>query len=143
MKIHFIVKKPNNVAILFCRYIIRWIKVELLRDTDFESLQLRIDLLKAASWMEWQNIPQKITAKQVVKLICNSLIWEKRKNKFTIRIDPRKRFPNSFNSLESVARFLDIGNDVVRGSYFLKKIELKYQTNIYDYWAAFKIRIQR
>lgn len=143
MRIHFTVKKPNIVTVLFCRYIIKWIRTELMRETNFEALQLRIDLLEAASWMSWSSKPDNITAKQVVRAVCNSLKWERRKNKFTITIDPRKRFPNSYNSLESVCRFLDEGNDVVRGCYFLKQIEIKYQTNIYDYWAAFKIRTQR
>lgn len=143
MNITFEVKNPNDIAVLFCRYIIRWLKREIVRDTNFESVQLRLDLLQLASWVHWVHKPQKIDAKQFVRLVINSLVYERRKNRYTITIDRHKLFPGTLTPLYKVVKFVDIGNDVIKGSYFLKHKEVKYQYNIYDYWAAFKIRLQR
>ena len=144
MNISFQIKNPNQIANIFCRYIIRWIRVDLVRETNFNSVQLRLDLLQYASWVNFNNGKfQRISAKRFIQLVCDSLIYQKRKNTYTITINKNKLFPGTTTPLYKIVKFVDIGNDIVRGSYFLKRLEIKYTDNIYDYWASFKIRLQR
>lgn len=142
-RIRFELNRPQKIAIAFCTYIIRWLRVDITRSVDYEALQLRVDLLKVASWIDWRIEPSNLQAKEVVRIICNSLKWKQVRNSYIIYIDDSKCFPGTFTPIAKIARFLDCGNEVIKGSYFITSVMLRYQENIYDYWAGFKIRTQR
>ena len=143
IKIHFIVKKPRKLHIMFCNYILRWLQNDVRREMRIDKVQVRADLLRYASFMKWYRDPGKVTAYEVINSICNSISYRRVKNDYIFDIDPSINFPNSSTPVEVVARFIDFGNESIRGCYFITNVFRRYQENMLKYYLAFKFRVRR
>jgi len=113
-----------------------------MEELNLQSIQIRADLLLSASWVRWNTLPRNINANKLCQDIVNCLEVKQRKSVFTIELNKKKLMNNSRTTLEQVARFIDKGNEVVRGTYFLTNIMTRYQVKIYNYWKAYRMRSQ-
>lgn len=143
MRLHFSLplKKPIGSR-NFCEFIIRWIRSDILTKTNLDKLQIRVDMLSSASWIDWLSKPKKLDARNVCNQVIQCFEYKKQKNEYVIYLNPYKLFPGTRTPIEKIARFLDKGNDAVSGTYFISSILSKYNKSIYKYWRAFCLRSQ-
>ncbi len=142
MRIRFELKKPSRLGNAFCNYIIKWLRTELLRNCDYTSIQLRLDLLQLSSWIDWMTPSHKVTSREFIRLVCQNIKWRRVRNSYIIYIDEHIMFPGTRTPLYRIVKFVDNGNELVRGTFFLTILFSKYQQHIYEYWSAFKIMTQ-
>jgi len=134
--------KQHALARRFCQFVIKHLRDDILAETNFRSIQTRADLLLSASWIQWNKLPQNIDAKRLCVDILKCLEYKQRKSTFTIEFSRKRLMNNSRTPLESVARYIDKGNDIVKGTYFITKVTTKYQKKIYSYWRAYCLHSQ-
>lgn len=128
-------------AKLFCRYIINSLRAEINELSNDPKVILRVSLLQSANWINWNSKPD-IAAKRVCKQISNSLEFKKYENSYVIQIDSHTKLTGTDNTVDSIARFINYGNDYVRGSYVFSRLFKRYNNKIYEYWRAFLLRSQ-
>lgn len=126
----------------FCEFIIKWLRADICRQTNMQKLQTRVDLLLSASWIDWIRKPTKLDAMSVCKTIVQCFEYKNHQSHYIIYLNPNKLFPGTRTPVERISRFLDKGNDIVKGTYFISSILLHYRKSIYRYWRAFCLRSQ-
>ena len=126
---------------LFCRYIMNSLRAEIKKLSEDPKVVLRVSLLQSANWINWNSRPN-ITSKRVCEEIANSLEYKKYKNSYVIQIDSHTKLTGTDNTVDSIARFINYGNDYVRGSYVFSRLFKRYNNKIYEYWRAFLLRSQ-
>lgn len=138
------IELPNyrkRSASLFCRYIIKMLRADIERLSDNPKVIMRVSLLQSANWISWNGKPS-ITTKRVCKAIANSLSYKCYKNHYVIQIDSHTKLAGTNTTVDSIARFINYGNDYVRGSYVFSNLFKRYSNKIYKYWRAFLLRSQ-
>lgn len=131
-------KDELSLAEDFCKLLVSNIKEDILRYTNYNKLELYEDSLINSNWINWKHKPSSINMKKLIKYIANSITYKSgRKHKYVIYIKSTIMLPNSYTPLERVARFLDKGNEIYRGTFFISKIFMKYRANIKKYWRSY------
>lgn len=143
MKIEFILPKHNIISKSFCNYVVRWVRRDLSKHTNMSALQLRLDTLLDINFVEWEQKPDHIAAKLILKEILQNIEWVRFRNRYIVRINPSAYFPNSKTKLELVVRYINYGSLNVRGCFFISNIFLRYQESIYRYWALYRAKLRR
>lgn len=143
MKLNFelSLKKPIGSR-NFCKFIIKWLQRDIQNQSNMQKLQIRVDMLPLMDWFSWKSKPQKLSAKHVCQVISQNIEVKKQKSMYIIFLNPYRLFPGTNTPIERIARFLDKGNEVVSGTYFISSILSKYKKSIYKYWRAFQLRSQ-
>lgn len=143
MTIEFDLPKTTKNSYKFCNYIVTWLKRELLQ-CNLEAIELRLALLEHATWIKWIDRTHPIiSARRFLRILSECICWTCVRGHFIIYIDNRRLFPGTYNTVEQVMRFINFGNELLPGCYFLSRIMLRYQARIYDYWFAFRIMTQK
>jgi len=131
-------KEELSIVNDFCNMLVSEIKSDILNNVNYYKLSLYEDSLIKSSWIIWKRTPRKIDMKKLVNLIVDSIVCTNlRKGRHMISVDNSVILPNSYTSIERVARFLDRGNELYNGTFFISKIFMKYQKRINDYWKSY------
>lgn len=135
--LEYMSKTQREIIPEFLDGFVSQLKREIVRDTIPAKMKLReIDILNA-SWIRWKKKPKHINMKSLVNYIVGNIRWVKRDNYFIIEMNRSTLMPNSHTSLYAIARFLDRGNNVMKGTAFISKVFNKYRKCINDYWKSF------
>lgn len=123
----------------FCRFIIKNLQNNIKRFSEDPQVEMRLSLLEASDWI---NSSRKLNAKSVCNDIANALEYARQRDDFIIRFNPRKRLTGTSVSIYSIVRYINYGNEYVKGCYIFSNMFSRYQSKIYNYWRAFLIRNQ-
>lgn len=143
MKIQFQLMGSNEKEIElmdeFCRSLVKQIKKEIIDLMPLEKLQAREKDMLNATWILWRgNKPKHINMIKLARFITRNIRYKKRRgHRYLIEINPAILMPHSKNSIEQIARFLDKGNEMSPGTFFLSRVFMKYRTSIDEYWNAY------
>ena len=119
------------------------IRADIRKKTRIPALQLRVNSLLEIDFVDWIDKPKQISAKHLLEYIIQNIDWGKIRNRYVIEINPTAYFPNSNTPLILVCKYLNYGSLNIRGCFFLSNVFLKYQKNIYKYWALYRMKLQR
>lgn len=121
----------------FCDMIVGSIRQDIYRNIIPIKLELLKEHIINASWMKWIRKPTDINMMQLIKFALSHLNYSRRgTNEFIIKFD-NVLIPNSNTSLDSVIRFIDMGNEVSVCTTFITKIFNEYRDNLNDYWQSY------
>lgn len=142
MKIEFKLNSSDNKELElvddFCKSLISNIKSDILKSANFNKIKLYEDALLNAKWINWIKKPKRINMINLIKYIVDKITYRSRKkHRYIIYIKPTIMLPGSKTPLERVARFLDKGNEVYKGTFFINKVFMKYRVNINNYWKSY------
>lgn len=124
----------------FCKYLVEDIKDSIEHNINYTKLLQREKYLLSARWIRWSyGVPSSINMIQLVNRIINSITFSRRatQGRYVVYMNPREYLYGSSTKLLTVARFLDKGNEKVRGMYFISSVINRYTRNINRYWKAY------
>ncbi len=130
-------RRQKEIIPEFLDGLISQLKREIVRSTTTSKLLIKEQYILDASWIRWKKKPKHIKMKSLINYIIGCIHWIERDNKYIIEVDRLRMIPNSYTSVYALARFLDRGNNVMRGTAFMSKVFHKYRLNINDYWKSF------
>lgn len=142
MKIEFKVEhNSRKMARIFCQDVIRDLQRRICTEYNYYKMKIRVDSLVDAEWMRWKTKPRSLSVRNVMKIISNNFIYNNYGTSYIIYQNPRKLFPNSETPIYRVLRFLDYGNESIRGTYFVSTLMRYYQNNIYKLFYTFQLKL--
>lgn len=131
-------KKERKLIPDFMDGLVSDIKKDIMRSVIPAKFLVRESDVLNASWIKWKKKPKHIKMKSMMMYIANNLVWVKRQdNQYVIEINKSAKIPNSYTSIDALARFLDKGNDVIPGTHFMSRVLTRYRRKINDYWKAY------
>lgn len=131
-------RRERNLIPDFMDGLISQIKRDIKSSVVASKFIVREQDVLNASWIRWKIKPRHIRMKSLMLYVTSNLEWvQRRNNQFVIQINKLAKIPNSYTSIDTLARFLDKGNNVTPGTYFISKVLAKYRENINDYWKAY------
>ena len=143
MMIVFFCNKVTKLHTGFIKYLLKWLKHEIYRSANIRAIQVRLNLLPYANWISWKGKPHQIDANVFVQSVLNCFFWRYSKGQLIIKFDTHRIFPGTNNTVYQIMRFINYGNDAMSGTYFVSNIVNKYQKSIYDYFFAYRLRMQK
>lgn len=130
-------KRQKEIIPEFLDGLVAQLKREIVRSTSLSKLLIRERYILNATWIRWKKKPRHINMKSLVNYIVGSIQWVERDNSYIIEVNRAKLIPNSYTSIYALARFLDRGNNLIKGTSFISKVFHKYRLKINDYWKSF------
>lgn len=130
-------KRQREIIPEFLDGLVSQLKGEIVRSTTPSKLLMREQYILNASWIRWKKKPRHINMKSLINYIVGCIQWVERDDNYIIEVNRLRLIPNSYTSIYALARFLDRGNNVMKGTSFMSKVFHKYRLNINDYWKSF------
>lgn len=122
----------------FCIMIRDQIRLEIIENSIPLKFIVREVDLKNAEWINWKHRPIRINMTKLVKLIVKNInITRDFRNIYTIQINPIAKMPDSYNSLDQIARYLDRGDEDIPPTAFISNVFDKYRNIISQYWKIY------
>ena len=122
----------------FCEQLVIDIRRDIYNNVIPSKMECREEDILSANWIDWIKKPSSLNVMTIVNLIIDKIGYMSRKNTFVICVSPKAKLPNSNTSLDSIARFLDKGNEDTPYTVFISKFFNDYTTvKINNYWEAF------
>lgn len=142
--IYFECNKLTRVRVSFIKYLLKWLKFDIYNKSNRRAIQARLDLLPYSSWIKWvDNKNKSINVNAFLRIVTECFFWKYAKNYLIIDFDKSRIFPGTNNTVDQIMRYVNYGNDAVNGTYFVSNVVHKYQKSIYDYFFAYRIRVQK
>lgn len=135
-KFEDLTNKHRTVLNDFCKSLVKSIKFDISNGLIYQKFIDREQILLDATWINWIEKPDNINMKFVVDLIINNIDYKILKNDMCV-IYIKGYLPMSRTKLETVARFLDKGNDKCPPTSFISSVTHKYKRNILGYWKSY------
>lgn len=143
MKISF--ELPSEVrrhSILFVRLLVKCLRNDISELFRSPKVKMRASLMLASTWIDWEQRPAKVDIEMLEKCVRNSVQYRRHNNSFYIGFDANLLLPGTRTPIYRIIRFINYGNEDIKGCYLFSKLFLKYQKNIYKYWRAYFLRSQ-
>lgn len=130
-------KREKQITDEFCVYISKKIFRELYRELKHNTKTIE-SIINNTTAISWVNKPKKVNAGMVINVILDNIKCYKvpQKNIYIIRFSDNL-FLESNNTIDSIVRLLDKGNEKYIGTHIFTKIFTKYEHNINLYWRLF------
>lgn len=129
-------KNKKLLLPMFCRSLVKSIRYDILNGIIYKKFIDREKILLDATWIDWIDKPEELNMRYIVNLIVDNITYKIIENDICI-IYIKGNLPMSNTKLETVARFLDKGNDDCPPTSFISKVTKKYKRNIYKYWKSY------
>lgn len=143
MKVQFNLDyKLRPSGIRFSKFLLRYVKNDFRVAFVDKRVRFRFELLLESNWITWSNNFKKPSIRQIQKFILDAIQYRRIRNTYIIDINPTIMLPGTDVTMYSIVRFINYGNDAVKGCYLFSRIFDKYQKNIINYWRAYFIRSQ-
>ena len=142
MKIEFELDyKLRASGIRFSKFLIHYLQNDVKELFKTDKVKLRISLFEEILKLN-NMVSYKIDSKSICKYVLTAIRYRRLKNTYIIDINPNITLPGTNISVLSILKFINYGNDYVKGCYLFSKLFLHYQKNIINYWRAYFIRSQ-
>ena len=130
----------------FSEYIIENLQRDLANKITQNKLNAYKDMFLETTAIVWTfKKPTTVNMQFILDELLDNLIYYKTKNGiYTIKFNDKINLSNTKNSIDSVVRFLDKGNEDFPGMHIFSKVFNEYSKNINRYWNHFVlIRLNR
>lgn len=132
--------KEKLIADDFCKYLIDRIQFKikcLISFTNAEKIKNFEKVLLNTETINWTVKPTSISIYNVLNILLNHITFDKSKDsKYYIHFK-NVNFPNTYNSVSSIARLLDKGNEEYIGLYVFGNVFSEFARNINDEWELY------
>ena len=135
-------KRLRHSGVIFSRFIISHLQSDVNKLLQDSRVRTRIAYVLASEWIRDRELLSKLDEDALQSYIEDAIRYKRFEDYYIIEFDPNVALPNSRVSVESIIRFVNYGNESMKGCYLFSKLFLKYQKNIYKYWRAFCLRSQ-
>lgn len=123
----------------FCDKLVESLRTDIKNGLIPTKYPLLEQGLLNATWITWTDKPKSINVESVIDKILECITWRQRRLTYQVYIRTDVLLPYTVNTtLESVARFIDKGNNVTKYSTLLSREFNRYEKNIEDYWKTYK-----
>ena len=121
----------------FCYTLKDLVSADILNSIRIDKIKLYEDLFLKSTAVSWVHKPLHIDIVNVVNVLINNIKCYKIPDKHIYMVGfSKEQFPNTNNSIDSIARFLDKGNEEFPGIHIFSNIFNRYENNINQCWKA-------
>lgn len=121
----------------FCYALKDLVSDDILDSIRIDKINMYEDLFLKSTAINWVHKPLHIDMVNVVNTLINNIKCYKIPDKHIYMIGfSKEQFPNTNNSIDSIVRFLDRGNEDFPGIHTFSNIFNRYENNINQYWKA-------
>lgn len=137
-KIKNIDNNEKDIEQAFSQYLIKIIQNSIISKLSQFKLNSYRDYIINTTSIEWLKRPSSVDMVSIISTICNNIKCRRSSynHTYVIYIDSRL-MPNTRNSINMIARFLDKGNERFPGMYIFSKSFTDCGDNISRYWDMF------
>lgn len=121
----------------FLNWLCEKIFIYLNRDANRKRIEVRLEYIKKARWVDWVGSKDitvddlMVAIRQCFKVRKKRLIWE-------IIFDNRVMIPNTRTPITKFLRFMDNGDNLVRGTGMIQFIRRKFtHLQLNKWWKAY------
>lgn len=136
-------KAEQELADDFCRFIIKSMQKSIkakLESMPPEKVLQYEDVLLSSEVINWEIKPSKIDIYNVFNMLIRNLSYDRQKDfKYSIHFR-NVVFPNSFNTIDTVVRLLDKGNERFIGIHIFNDVFNDYAKGMQKYWKVYILR---
>jgi len=135
-------KKERNIEKLFCESMRKTVISYIRKNVPIQKLQMHEDLMLSTTAIHWIEKPKSINMSYVLDVILNNMECLKIEKTHTYIIKFKSvNFPNTYNTIDSIVRFLDKGNEEFPAMYIFSNIFNSFENNINVYWRTFVLQV--
>lgn len=124
----------------FCNWLSQVIYSNIDTKINRKKISLRLNyILDKAQWVNWEKDKYNLSVSDIMQKINTSIYCEQyRKNIWKIRINPNINIPHSTTSIDRLIRFINYGDNYMRGTGMFSNLEHKYNhTELMSMWQMF------
>lgn len=136
-------KAEQELADDFCKFIIGCMKKSIkakLESMPVEKVSQYENVLLNSEIINWEIKPSKIDIYNVFSILIRNLSYDRQKDfKYSIHFK-NVVFPNSFNTIDTIVRLLDKGNERFIGIHIFNDVFSDYVQNTQKYWKVYILR---
>lgn len=135
-------EKERQVEKLFCESMKKTLISHMRKNISVKKLQMREDLMLSTTAIDWVKKPKHIDMSYVLNVILSNVECIKIEKTHTYIIKFKNvNFPNTYNTIDNIVRFLDKGNEEFPAMYVFSNILNSFENNINVYWKTFVLQV--
>ena len=135
-------KKEREAENLFCESMRKTVISYMRKNISVKKLQMHEDLLLSTTAIQWVKKPKHIDMSYVLNVLLDNMECLKIEKTHTYIIKFKNvNFPNTYNTIDSIVRFLDKGNEEYPAMYVFSNIFNYFENNINVYWRTFVLQV--
>lgn len=120
----------------FCSNIIESMRHDITSKISRNKLQAHEKDILNSEVIRWGIKPRSLNMSDLLATLAKNIVISNDKDIYTIRFSYKNLY-NTTNSIASVARLLDKGNEKFRGIYIIGNIFNLYRSHMNDFWELF------
>lgn len=121
----------------FLNWLCEKISIYMNRDANKRRIDARLNYIKRARWIEWIS-SKDITTDMIMASIKKCFKIRKRKETWEIYFDNRVLIPNTRTPITKFLKFIDNGDNIVKGTGMIQFIRRKFNhVQLNKWWKAY------
>ena len=121
----------------FLNWLCEKIFIYMNRDANKRRIDARLNYIKRARWIEWIS-SKDITTDMIMASIKKCFKIRKRKETWEIYFDNRVLIPNTRTPITKFLKFIDNGDNIVKGTGMIQFIRRKFNhVQLNKWWKAY------
>lgn len=121
----------------FLNWLCEKIFIYMNRDANKRRIDTRLNYIKRARWIEWIS-SKDITTDMIMASIKKCFKIRKRKETWEIYFDNRVLIPNTRTPITKFLKFIDNGDNIVKGTGMIQFIRRKFNhVQLNKWWKAY------
>lgn len=121
----------------FLNWLCEKIFIYMNRDANKRRIDVRLNYIKRARWIEWIS-SKDITTDMIMASIKKCFKIRKRKETWEIYFDNRVLIPNTRTPITKFLKFIDNGDNIVKGTGMIQFIRRKFNhVQLNKWWKAY------
>lgn len=121
----------------FLNWLCEKIFIYMNRDANKRRIDARLNYIKRARWIEWIS-SKDITTDMIMASIRKCFKIRKRKETWEIYFDNRVLIPNTRTPITKFLKFIDNGDNIVKGTGMIQFIRRKFNhVQLNKWWKAY------
>ena len=121
----------------FLKWLCEKIFIYLDRTANRRRIESRLEYIKRAKWIDWVG-PRDITVDMLMQSVQQCFKIRKRKSIWEIYFDDRVMIPNTRTPITKFLRFIDSGDNNVKGTGMIQFIRRKFtHIQLNKWWVTY------
>lgn len=137
MRFENITEAEQNMIRGFLNWLCSKIFIYLNRPANRKRIEARLDYIKKVKWINWVG-PKDITIDDLMSSIKKCFKIRKKKELWEIYFDDRVMIPNTRTPVTRFLRFMDSGDNLVKGTGMIQFIKRKFiHIQLNKWWVTY------
>lgn len=137
MRFENLTDEERNMIRGFLNWLCDKIFIYLNRAANRRRIEPRLEYIKKVRWIEWTG-PKDITIDMLMEAVRKCFKIRKRKELWEIYFDNRVMIPNTNTPITKFLRFMDNGDNIVRGTGMIQFIRRRFtHIQLNKWWQAY------